>query len=55
MTIAPHRYVSNFQQPQNGATTYHFIVPLGKQEAFEGILNKLAAATGLPQVQAVSK
>lgn len=55
VTIAPHKYVSNFQQPQNGAFTYHFILPLGKQEAFEGVLNKLAAAAGLPQVQAVSK
>ena len=55
ITVAPHKYVSNFQQPQNGAFTYHFIVPLGKQEAFEGVVNKLAAATGLPQVQAVSK
>lgn len=55
VTIAPHKFVSNFQQPQNGAFTYHFILPLGKQEAFEAVLNKLAAAAGLPQVQAVSK
>lgn len=55
ITIAPHKYVSNFQQPQNGAFTYHFIVPMGKQEAFEGVVNKLASAAGLPQVQAVSK
>lgn len=54
VTIAPHNYVSNFQQAQNGATTYHFLVELGKQGALEGVLNKLAAATGLPQVQAVS-
>lgn len=55
VTIAPLKYVSNFQQAQNGATTYHFMVPLGKQEALETILNKLAAASGLPVVQAVSK
>lgn len=55
VTIAPHKFVSNFQQPQNGAFNYHFILPLGKQEAFETVLNKLAAAAGLPQVQAVSK
>ncbi|MFT6125926.1 MAG: hypothetical protein ACJAVA_000368 [Flavobacteriaceae bacterium] len=55
VTIAPHKIDSNFQQPQNGAVTYHFILPLGKQEAFEGIVNKLASAAGLPQVQAVSK
>lgn len=55
VTIAPHKYASDFQQPQNGAFTYHFPVELGKQGAIEDILNKLAAATGLPQVQAVSK
>lgn len=55
VTVAPNRFVSNFQQPQNGAFTYHFIVPLGKQGDFEAVINKLAAATGLPQVQAVSK
>ena len=55
VTIAPHNYVSNFQQPQNGAFTYHFPVDLGKHEALEAILNKLAAATGITQVQAVSK
>jgi len=55
ITIAPLKFVSNFQQPQNGAFTYHFILPLGKQEDFETIVNKLAAAAGLPQVQAVSK
>lgn len=55
ITVAPHKYVSNFQQPQNGAYTYHFIVPLGKQGDFEAVVNKLATATGLPQVQAVSK
>lgn len=55
VTIAPHKIESNFQQPQNGAVTYHFTLPLGKQEAFEEVLNKLAAAVGLPQVQAVSK
>lgn len=55
VTVAPNKVVSNFQQGQTNAFTYHFILPLGKQEAFEGILNKLAAAAGLPQVQAVSK
>jgi hypothetical protein len=55
ITIAPLKFESNFQQPQNGAFTYHFITPLGKQEALEGIVNKLASAAGLPQVQAVSK
>lgn len=55
VTIAPHNYTSNFQQPQNGAYTYHFTVELGKQEALESILNKLATAAGLPIVQAVSK
>lgn len=55
ITVAPHKYVSNFQQPQNGAFTYHFILPLGKQEAFEAVVNKLATAAGIPQVQALSK
>ena len=55
ITVAPNKYVSNFQQGQTNAFTYHFILPLGKQEAFEGVLNKLAAASGLPLVQAVSK
>jgi hypothetical protein len=55
ITIAPNKFVSNFQQAQNGAFTYHFIVQLGKQEAMEAILNKLASAAGLAQVQAVSK
>lgn len=55
VTIAPHKFDSNFQQPQNGAFTYHFPVSLGKQEDLEEILNSLAAAAGLPQVQAVSK
>lgn len=55
VTIAPHKYVSNFQQPQNGAFTYHFPVEVGKQEPVEDILNLLATATGLPQVQAVAK
>jgi len=55
VTIAPLKFASDLQQPQNGAYTYHFITPLGKQEALEGMLNKLAAAAGLPQVQAVSK
>lgn len=55
VTIAPNKYVSSFQQSQNGAFTYHFPVPLGKQGDIETILNKLAAATGLPLVQAVSE
>lgn len=55
VTIAPSKYVSNFQQAQNGAFTYHFPVALGKQAGIESILNKLAIAVGLPQVQAVSK
>jgi hypothetical protein len=55
ITIAPHKIESNFLQPQNGAFTYHFTLPLGKQEAFESVVNKLASAAGLPQVQAVSK
>lgn len=55
ITVAPHKYVSNFQQPQNGAFTYHFILPIGKQEAFEAVVNKLATAAGIPQVQALSK
>lgn len=55
VTIAPLKFESNFQQPQNGAFTYHFEVEIGKQAALEGVLNKLAAAAGLPQVQAVSK
>lgn len=55
ITIAPHKYVSNFQQPQNGAFTYHFPVEVGKQEPIEDILNLLATATGLPQVQAVAR
>ena len=54
VTIAPHKYVSNFQQAQNGAFTYHFPVGVGKQEPLEDILNLLATATGLPQVQAVA-
>lgn len=55
VTIAPNKFVSNFQQAQNGAFTYHFPVALGKQAGIESMLNKLAIATGLPQVQAVSK
>jgi len=54
ITIAPHKFESNFQQPQNGAFTYHFPVEIGKQEPLEDILNLLAAAAGLPQVQAVA-
>jgi len=55
VTIAPHKYESNFQQPQNGAFTYHFPVEVGKQEPVENILNLLATATGLDQIQAVAK
>lgn len=55
VTIAPHKYASNFQQGQTGAFTYHFPVEIGKQQALEDVLNKLAAATGNVQVQAVSK
>ncbi len=55
ITVAPLTYASDFLQPQNGATTYHFILPLGKQGKFETVINKLASAAGLPQVQAVSK
>jgi hypothetical protein len=55
VTIAPHAIASNFQQAQNGAYTYHFAVELGKQGALEDVLNKLAAASGLPLVQAVAK
>lgn len=54
VTIAPHKYASNFQQGQTGAFTYHFPVEIGKQQALEDVLNKLAAATGNVQVQAVS-
>lgn len=55
ITIAPHKYASNFQQPQNGSFTYHFPVAVGKQEAVENIINELASAAGLTQVQAISK
>jgi len=55
IVIAPNKHISNFQQPQNGAFAYHFILPLGKQGDFETILNKLAAAAGLPQVKAISE
>lgn len=55
VTISPHKYVSNFQQPQNGSFTYHFPVAVGKQEPIEDILNLLATATGLPQIQAVAR
>lgn len=54
VTIAPHAYESNFQQPQNGAYTYHFNVDIGKQVPLENMLNLLAAATGLDPIQAVA-
>lgn len=55
VTVAPLRFESNFQQPQNGAFTYHFPVEIGKQTDIETVLNKLASASGNKQVQALSK
>ena len=55
ITIAPLKFESNFQQPQNGAFTYHYPVEIGKQGQVETLFNKLATASGLPQVKAVSE
>jgi hypothetical protein len=55
VTIAPLHVSNHFEQPQNGAFTYHFPVALGKQGDIEDVLNKLAAAAGLPSVKAISE
>jgi|TARA_R110000822_G_scaffold6851_30_gene28768 hypothetical protein len=54
INVAPLSYNTDFQQPQNGAMTYHIVCPLGKQEALELVLNKMAAAAGLPQIKSVA-
>lgn len=55
VTIAPLDIENNFAGAQTNARTYHFPVELGLQGPLEDLLNKLATARGLPQVQAVSK
>lgn len=54
VNVAPLSYNTDFQQPQNGAMTYHIVCPLGKQEGIEAVLNKMAAAAGLPQIKSVA-
>lgn len=55
ITVSPHRFSSNFQQAQTNAFTYHIPVSLGHQGDLETVINRLAAAAGLPLVQAVSE
>lgn len=52
VTVKDNGYAQGFGSSMDTAITYHVHVEVGRHQAIEAIFNELAAATGLPAVQA---
>lgn len=55
LTIHKRRYAQSASDKVDEGKTYHIIVEFGRHQPVEDLLNRLAAAAGVPMVQATSK
>lgn len=55
ITIRKRRYAQTAGRTQEEGLTYHIIAEVGRHQAVEDLVNSLAAAAGVPTVQAFAK
>lgn len=55
ITIHKRRYAQTAGQKQDEGLTYHIFAEVGRHQAVEDLVNSLAAAAGVPTVQAFAK